>query len=167
MYESFTYTLYKNTTTYIFRFLLICDTYGIWEFFIHAFSIYLRKVDIIIIVNDFPSLSLVETDLNCRTELTGTEKLYLDGQSWRPDKCVKCTCKRGLTFCKQESCHNVTICPYMESTEGECCPVCKGQYFTQKDQRSRSRHFKPKYKTASCWYLSIWVILLKSDPGMW
>lgn len=67
-----------------------------------------------------------ETDLNCRTELTGTEKLYLDGQSWRPDKCVKCTCKRGLTFCKQESCHNVTICPYMESTEGECCPVCKG-----------------------------------------
>nr|XP_022330718.1 cysteine-rich motor neuron 1 protein-like [Crassostrea virginica] len=67
-----------------------------------------------------------ETDLDCRVDLTGTEEIYRDGQSWKPDKCMKCTCQRGLTFCKQESCHNITICPYMESTEGECCPVCKG-----------------------------------------
>ncbi|XP_056020805.1 cysteine-rich motor neuron 1 protein-like isoform X2 [Ostrea edulis] len=67
-----------------------------------------------------------ETDLNCHVDLTGTLETYTDGQSWKPDKCVKCTCKRGLTFCKQQSCHNITICPYMESTEGDCCPVCKG-----------------------------------------
>lgn len=69
-----------------------------------------------------------ETDLNCHVDLTGTLETYTDGQSWKPDKCVKCTCKRGLTFCKQQSCHNITICPYMESTEGDCCPVCKGLY---------------------------------------
>ena len=67
--------------------------------------------------------NFTETDLNCH--MSGQE--YKDGETWQLDKCSACSCQRGITFCKRETCHNVTICPYMEIPEDGCCPVCRGK----------------------------------------
>ncbi|KAK3092312.1 hypothetical protein FSP39_001164 [Pinctada imbricata] len=67
---------------------------------------------------------LNETELGCHSDMTGKD--YKDGETWKLDKCSSCTCQRGITFCKRQTCNNVTVCPYMEIPENECCPVCKG-----------------------------------------
>ncbi|XP_041351860.1 cysteine-rich motor neuron 1 protein-like [Gigantopelta aegis] len=62
-----------------------------------------------------------DTGLKCSYD--GRE--FRDGESWQIEKCTKCTCRDGLTFCKTKMC-NAPLCGWMVIPDGECCPVCKG-----------------------------------------
>ena len=70
-------------------------------------------------------LSFVETGLTCNHNAVVRQ----DGESWQVDACTTCACKDGLTFCKAASCKEPVHCSWMGVPKGECCPVCKGDYF--------------------------------------
>lgn len=51
---------------------------------------------------------------------------YVEGDTWKVNKCTSCTCKGNVTSCSSVQCNVTSHCKRMEVPEGECCEVCTG-----------------------------------------
>jgi len=55
---------------------------------------------------------------------------YLNGDTWKPNKCTSCDCRDGLAFCHTKVCNIIENCSAMVVINDECCPTCQGiRYF--------------------------------------
>lgn len=52
---------------------------------------------------------------------------YHDGDMFRMDACHFCRCQGGVSVCFTAQC-GVLHCERYYVPEGECCPVCEGDY---------------------------------------
>lgn len=53
---------------------------------------------------------------------------YNDGDMFRMDTCRFCQCQGGVSICFSAQCGELH-CDRYYVPEGECCPVCEGNFF--------------------------------------
>ena len=68
-----------------------------------------------------PSITVPTISSNGCTEDDGVH--YSEGETWKRDSCVTCTCEAGLPLCSSVSCV-LPDCENPVHLPGECCPSC-------------------------------------------
>ncbi len=62
-----------------------------------------------------------------------------DGDTWKPQPCVTCTCTQGEITCESETCPSLD-CEDVTKKADECCPKCKADVLKKcKDSEGKSR----------------------------